>query len=81
MLFRQTSASNATIQPLIDLQNEAVKLIRPTEQTSLEPKFIRYQWRAEGGGGERSDDPGHPRVNIFETCFFDKTSFYVFKYQ
>jgi len=70
MLFRQTSASNATIQPLIDLQNEAVKLIRPTEQTSLEPKFIRYQWRAEGGGGRTERRPRASKSEYFRNLFF-----------
>jgi len=47
-------ASIATIQTLINLQNKAMKLMRPTKQTSLEesfqhltfyafPNFIPYQ--------------------------------------
>jgi len=31
--------SNAKIQPLINLENKAIKLIRPTKQTSLEESF------------------------------------------
>jgi len=31
--------SNTTMQPLINLQNKVIKLIRPTKQTSLEESF------------------------------------------
>ena len=38
-IIKDGRASNATIQPLINIQNKAIKVIRPTKQTSLEESF------------------------------------------
>ena len=38
-LINYGRALNAIIQPLINIQNKAIKVIRPTKQTSLEESF------------------------------------------